>query len=95
MAVDKIVREPLWATLIGALVAAMAVSFFVFVQSGEAVPRAAADERPSSASVVSPMIVGGTEVPNGKYPFVVLVKLYRNNQVFALCGGTLLDQNSQ
>ena len=30
----------LWATLVGALVAAM-VAFFVFVQSGEAAPQAA------------------------------------------------------
>jgi secreted trypsin-like serine protease len=93
MAVDKIVRDPLWVTLVGALIAAMGVSFFVFVQSGEAVPRAAADEQPSSASVVSPMIVGGTEVPNGKYPFVVFVELYTKKTVVD-CGGTLIDKNS-
>jgi hypothetical protein len=85
--VDKVIRNPLWATLVGALVAAMVVPVFVFVQSGEAVPRAAADEQPSSASVVSPMIVGGTEVPNGKYPYVAFVKIYRNNKLFTKCGG--------
>jgi hypothetical protein len=35
---DKVIGGPLWATLVGALVAAMVVSFFVFVQSGEAAP---------------------------------------------------------
>jgi secreted trypsin-like serine protease len=93
MWVDKFVRNPLWATLLGALVAAMVVSFVVFVQSGEAVPREAADEQPRSASV-SPMIVGGTSVPNGKYPFVTFVKVYRNNKLFMECGGSLIDKNS-
>jgi secreted trypsin-like serine protease len=93
--VNKFIRDPLWATLVGALVAAMVVSFFVFVQSGEAAPQAA-DERPSSASVSlkSPMIVGGTAVPNGKYPFVAFVKLYRNGKPYAKCGGSLIDQDS-
>jgi secreted trypsin-like serine protease len=35
----------------------------------------AADEQPSSASV-SPMIVGGTQVPNGKYPFMAYIYTY-------------------
>src|SRR5215217_1191273 len=69
MSVDKFIRNPLWATLVGALVAAMVVvSLIVFVQSGEAAPQAA-DERTPYASV-SPLIVGGTAVPNGKYPFM-------------------------
>jgi secreted trypsin-like serine protease len=93
MSVNKFIKDPLWATLVGALVAAMGVSFFVFVHSGEAVQRAAADERPSSASVVSPMIIGGTEVPNGKYPFVAFVELYTKKTVVD-CGGTLIDKNS-
>jgi secreted trypsin-like serine protease len=91
--VNKFIRDQLWATLLGALVAAMVVSFFVFVQSGEAAPQAA-DEQPSSASVVSPMIVGGTALPNGKYPFVAFVKLYRNGKPYASCGGSLIDQDS-
>jgi hypothetical protein len=68
MWVDKFIRNLLWATLMRALVAAMVVSFVVFVQSREAAPQAA-DERTPYASV-SPMIVGGTAVPNGKYPFM-------------------------
>ena len=92
MMVNKLIRDPLWATLLGALVAAMVVSFFVFVQSGGAAPQAA-DEQPSSASV-SPMIVGGTALPNGKYPFVAYVKLYRNGKPYASCGGSLIDQDS-
>jgi secreted trypsin-like serine protease len=97
MAVSKIVRNPLWATLVGALVSAMVVSFVVFVQSGEAVPRAAADEQPSSASVVSPMIIGGTEVPAGKYPFMAaILDKRRPGGAFdeLLCTGTLIDKNS-
>src|SRR5215203_2698086 len=92
MSVDKFIRDPLWATLVGALVAAMGMSFFVFVQSGEAAPRAA-DEQPPYASV-SPMIVGGTAVPNGKYPFMAYLKLYRNGKRSGFCGGSLIDQDS-
>jgi secreted trypsin-like serine protease len=95
MAVAKIVRDPLWATLVGALVAAMGMSLFVFVQSGEAAPRAA-DEQPPYASV-SPMIVGGTAVPNGKYPFMVaLLDKRRPGGAFQeqFCGGTLIDKDS-
>src|SRR5829696_868779 len=96
MAVDKFFRDPLWATLVGALVAAMGMSFFVFVQSGEAAPQAAADEQPpyASASPRSPMIVGGTAVPNGKYPFMAYLKLYRNGKRSGFCGGSLIDQDS-
>jgi len=93
MAVSKVIRNLLWATLVGVLVAAMGVSFFVFVQSGEAVPRAAADEQPSSVSV-SPMIVGGTEVPDGKYPFIAYIDLYRNGKLALTCGGSLIDRDS-
>ena len=92
MLVNKFIRDPLWASLVGALVAAMVVYFFMFVQSGEAAPQAA-DERPSSASV-SPMIVGGTAVPDSEYPFVAFVTLYRNGKPDASCGGSLIDQNS-
>ena len=95
MWVDKFIRNPLWATLVGALVAAMVVSFFVFVRSGEAAPQTA-DEQTSYASVSSksPMIVGGTAVPNGTYPFMAYVKLYRNAKPDASCGGSLIDQDS-
>src|SRR5215218_8968564 len=68
MSVDKFIRNPLWATLVRALVAAMVVSFFVFVKSGEGAPHTADEQTPYAS--VSPMIVGGTAVPNGKYPFM-------------------------
>jgi secreted trypsin-like serine protease len=93
MSVNKFIKDPLWATLVRTLVAAMVVSFVVFVQSGEAVPQEAADEQPHSASV-SPMIVGGTPAPNGKYPFVAYVELYRNGKPYAICAGSLIDQDS-
>jgi secreted trypsin-like serine protease len=95
MSVDKFIRNPLWATLVGALVAAMVVSVVVFVQSGEAAPQAA-DERTPYASV-SPLIVGGTAVPNGKYPFMAaLLDKRRPGDAFdeLFCGGTLIDKDS-
>jgi secreted trypsin-like serine protease len=92
MVVNKFIKDPLWASLVGTLVAAMVVYFFMFVHSGEAAPQAA-NERPSSASV-SPMIVGGTAVPDREYPFVAFVTLYRNGKPDASCGGSLIDQNS-
>jgi secreted trypsin-like serine protease len=96
MAVDKVFRYPLWATVVGALVAAMGVSFLVFVQSGEAAPQAVADEQPPYASV-SPRITGGTAVPNGKYPFMValLDKRIRGGAFQEqFCGSTLIDKDS-
>ena len=89
MSVSKFIKDPLWATLVGAVVAAMVVSLIVFVQSGEAAPQAA-DEQPPYASV-SPMIVGGTAVPDGKYPFMAYVELYKGKRVFA-CTGSLIDR---
>ena len=91
MSVNKFIKDPLWTTLVGTLVAAMVVSFFVFVQSGEATPQAA-DERTPYASV-NPRIVGGTAAPNGKYPFVAYIELYKGKRVFA-CTGSLIDQDS-
>jgi secreted trypsin-like serine protease len=92
MWVDKFIRNPLWATLVGALVAAMVVSFFVFVRSGEAAPQTADEQTPYAS--VSPLIVGGTAVPNGKYPFMAYVKLYRNGKRSGFCAGSLIDRNS-
>jgi secreted trypsin-like serine protease len=95
MWVDKLIRNLLWATLMRALVAAMVVSFVVFVQSREAAPQTA-DERAPYASV-SPMIVGGTAVPNGKYPFMAaLLDKSRPGDAFdeQFCGGTLIDKDS-
>jgi secreted trypsin-like serine protease len=98
MSVDKFIRNPLWATLVGALVAAMVVSLVVFVRSGEGAPQAA-DEQPPYASVSpkSPMIVGGSAVPNGKYPFMAaLLDTRRAGDAFdeLFCGGTLIDKES-
>src|SRR5215212_5617280 len=95
MSVDKFIRNPLWATLVGALVAAMMVSFFVFVRSGEAAPQTADEQTPyASVSLKSPMIVGGTAVPTGNYPFMAFVKLYRNGKRSGFCAGSLIDQDS-
>src|SRR5918993_1677167 len=95
MSVHKFIRNPLWATLVGALVAAMVVSFVVFVHSGEAAPQAADEQTPYAS--VSPMIVGGTAVPNGKYPFMAaLLDKSRAADAFdeLFCGGTLINKNS-
>src|SRR5215218_2891995 len=96
MSVDKFIRNPLWATLVGALVAAMVVvSLIVFAQSGEAAPQAADEQTPYAS--VSPMIVGGTAVPNGKYPFMAaLLDTRRAGDAFdeLFCGGTLIDKDS-
>jgi len=93
MSANKFIRDPLWATLVAALVAAMGVSFFVFVQSGEAAPQAAHEQAPYSS--VSPRIIGGTEVPNGKYPFMALLDFtLPNGQHVAHCGGSLIDRDS-
>src|SRR3712207_6195796 len=42
-------------------------------------------------------IVGGTAVPNGKYPFMASLQERKNNQPPAkehFCGGTLIDRDS-
>ena len=65
MSANKVIRLPLWATLLAALVTAMVVASFVFVQSGEAAQ--AADEQPSAKA---PKIIGGKPAPNGKHPFM-------------------------
>src|SRR5918992_1453540 len=98
MSVDKFMRNPLWATLVGALVAAMVVSLVVFVHSGEATPQAADEQTPyASVSPKSPMTVGGTAVPNGKYPFMAaLLDKRKPGDAFdeLFCGGTLIDKDS-
>jgi trypsin len=40
------------------------------------------------------MIVGGSTLPNGKYPFMAYVKLYRNGKRSGFCAGSLIDRNS-
>ena len=89
MTAKKLIRDPLWATLLAALVAAM-VSLFVFVQCGVALPQATADNPPHK-------ITGGKAVPNGKYPFMVaLLDKRRPGNAFQeqFCGGSLIDKNS-
>jgi secreted trypsin-like serine protease len=94
MIATKLIRDRLWATLVEALLAAIVVCFFVFVQSGEATPQeAATDEQPPYASV-TPRIVGGTVVPNGKCSFMVYIELYRNGKILRVCGGSLIDRDS-
>jgi secreted trypsin-like serine protease len=96
MSVDKFIRNPLWATLVRALVAAMVVvSLIVFAQSGEGAPHTADEQTPYAS--VSPMIVGGTAVPKGKYPFMAaLLDKRRAGDAFdeLFCGGTLIDKDS-
>jgi secreted trypsin-like serine protease len=90
MTANKVMKGPLWATLVGVLVAAMVVSFFVFVQSGEAAPQATADNQPTK-------ITDGKAVPNGKYPFMVALLDKRNPGSSAFhdqyCGGTLIEKD--
>jgi secreted trypsin-like serine protease len=102
MSANKVIRDPLWATLVGAWVVAMVVAFFVFVQSGEAAPQGDADKQSPSASI-TPWIIGGTGVPNGKYPFMVALidkkKPTNPNNPYKsvgnlICTGTLIDKDS-
>ena len=94
MSEDKAISGPLWATVVGALVAAIMVvaAFFVFVQSGEAAPHTADKQSPYASA--SPKIIDGKAVPNGKYPFMAYVKLYRNGKFYGSCAGSLIDQDS-
>src|SRR5215213_2081379 len=95
MSAEKFIRNPLWATLVGASLAAV-VSFFVFVRSTDAAPHTADKQTPPYASVSpkSPMIVGGSALPNGKHPFMAYVKLYRNGKRSGFCAGSLIDRDS-
>ena len=43
---------------------------------------------------VEPKIVGGTPVPNGKYPFMAYLTIGTTDGSTFNCGGTLLDPNS-
>jgi secreted trypsin-like serine protease len=91
MTANKLTRNPLWATLLAALVAAMVVSFFVFVQSGEAAPQAS-DKQPSAP--VNPQIVRGEWVPYGKYPFMAFLWWTWGKDGYNYCGGSLIDKDS-
>jgi secreted trypsin-like serine protease len=93
MSAKKLIRNPLWATLLAALVAAM-VSFFVFVEGGAAAQGA-------DQNTYEPYIINGEPVPNGKYPFIAALtsSTWRGgkpnpspNDLF--CGGSLIDKDS-
>ena len=91
MTVHKFTRSPLWVTVVAALVAAL-VLVLVFLQGGRS---ALAAEVPGTPD--PPQVVGGTAVPNGKYPFIVaLLNTQFGSTPFQqqFCGGTLIDQDS-
>jgi secreted trypsin-like serine protease len=92
MIANKLIRNPLLATLLAALVAAM-VSYLVFVPNSEAAP--AADGK------YSPYVINGEPVPNGKYPFMSFLEITfadssdaDNRPDVFNCGGTLIDADS-
>jgi secreted trypsin-like serine protease len=85
MTIHKLIRNPLWATLLAALVAAM-VSYFVFVPNSEAAQVA-------DGQIYEPYIVNGEPVPNGKYPFMAFLEII-SPQGGSNCGGTLIDRDS-
>jgi secreted trypsin-like serine protease len=90
MTTNKFIKAPLWTPLVAALVTAIAVAFFVFVQSGEAAQ--VADRK-----IYEPQIVNGEPVPNGKYPFLAALLDTREGNTPPdqhFCGGTLIDKNS-
>lgn len=47
----------------------------------------------AKAAGTEPRIVGGTAVPNGKYPFMAYLQIRTASGTFA-CGGTLIDRDS-
>ena len=73
--------------LLAALAIAMAVGL------GAAVPVLAQDEDGS----IHPQVVGGTPVPDGKYPFMTSIQADTSDRPpykEHFCGGTLIDQDS-
>jgi len=77
-------------TLVAALVAAIVMLFFVFVQRGEATQVA-------NEHSYEPKIISGTAVPNGKYSFVAALLNTANGRApfqQRFCGGSLIDQDS-
>jgi len=77
-------------TLVAALVAAIVMSFFVFVQSGEAT-------QVVNEHSYEPKIIGGTAVANRKYSLVAaLLNTNKAHTAFQqqFCGGSLIDRDS-
>jgi secreted trypsin-like serine protease len=93
MTTHRFVWGPLRATLAATLVAAV-VSLFAFVQS-EAAAQAAEDQVEDQHH--EGKVVGGTEVPDGKYRFVAAL-LNTNSGTTPrqqqFCGGSLIDEDS-
>jgi secreted trypsin-like serine protease len=90
MPAHKSIRGPLWVTLVAALVAAIGMYFFVFVQRGEATQVA-------NEHSYEPKIISGNAVPNGKYSFVAaLLNTGYGRAPFQqqFCGGSMIDRNS-
>jgi secreted trypsin-like serine protease len=89
MTANKLIRNPLWATLLAALVAAM-VSYIVFVPNSEAAQAA-------DGQIYEPQIIDGKAVPNGKYPFMAALLDKRiPGGAFdeQYCGGALIDKDT-
>jgi secreted trypsin-like serine protease len=93
MTTRRFVWGPFRATLAATLVAAV-VALCAFVQSGAA---AKAAEDQVEDQLHKGKVVGGTEVPDGKYPFVAAL-LNTNGGTTPyeqqFCGGSLIDQDS-
>jgi secreted trypsin-like serine protease len=74
------------------LLAALAIALVVGL--GAAVPVLAQDEE----GTIGPQVVGGTPVPNGKYPFMTSIQADTSNRrppyKEHFCGGTLIDEDS-
>src|SRR5215217_484459 len=90
MPAHKSIRAPLWLTLVAALVAAIVMAFFVFVQRGEAT-------KVANEHSYEPKIIGGRAVANRKYSFVAaLLNTNKGHKAFQqqFCGGSLIDRDS-
>ncbi len=88
MVVRKFGRGSLWMSLLAALVAAL----LLLVSFGSAQSARAADD-----PTYDTRIIGGTAVPDGKYPFVAALLDTRNGSTAfyqQFCGGTLIDRDS-
>lgn len=48
----------------------------------------------TSLGSIGPQIIGGTPVPNGKYPFMAILQIKTTDGTTSLCGGSLIDSNS-
>jgi secreted trypsin-like serine protease len=48
----------------------------------------------SNGGAYEPRIIGGTPVPDGKYPFMAILLITLRNGSELRCGGTLIDQDS-